>query len=112
MKNKLEYANLRIAHGKDRCANPPRSGPQGASGARRSASGHGPSSAEPISAVGEDESGELGGVSEAVFLGGDDGEHKGDIIVGINGNGVNGHVEGQDMHVDTVETATGVVGPA
>lgn len=28
-KNKPEYANLRIAHGKDRCANPPRSGPQG-----------------------------------------------------------------------------------
>jgi len=24
IKNKAEYANLRIAHGKDRCANPPR----------------------------------------------------------------------------------------
>jgi RNA recognition motif-containing protein len=33
IKNKPEYANLRIAHGKDRCANPPRSGPQG--GGRR-----------------------------------------------------------------------------
>ena len=29
IKNKSDYANLRIAHGKDRCANPPRSGPQG-----------------------------------------------------------------------------------
>ncbi|KAI5988220.1 hypothetical protein EDD15DRAFT_2464174 [Pisolithus albus] len=39
IKNKPDYANLRIAHGKDRCANPPRSGPQGG-GARRSASGN------------------------------------------------------------------------
>lgn len=39
IKNKPEYANLRIAHGKDRCANPPRSGPQG--GGRRTASGNG-----------------------------------------------------------------------
>lgn len=38
VKNKLDYANLRIAHGKDRCANPPRSGPQG--GSRRTASGN------------------------------------------------------------------------
>jgi len=51
VKNKPDYTNLRIAHGKDRCANPPRSGPQGG-GARRSASGHnGPASAGPISAV-------------------------------------------------------------
>lgn len=42
IKNKPEYANLRIAHGKDRCANPPRSGPQGGSGNRRTASGNGP----------------------------------------------------------------------
>jgi RNA recognition motif-containing protein len=48
VKNKPEYANLRIAHGKDRCANPPRSGPQGASGTRRSASGNG---GEPVSAI-------------------------------------------------------------
>lgn len=34
IKVKPEYINLRIAHGKDRCANPPRSGPQGG-GARR-----------------------------------------------------------------------------
>jgi len=40
IKNKPEYANLRIAHGKDRCANPPRSGPQGGSGGRRAASGN------------------------------------------------------------------------
>lgn len=40
IKNKPDYANLRIAHGKDRCANPPRSGPQGGGGGmRRSASG-------------------------------------------------------------------------
>ncbi|KAJ6535801.1 hypothetical protein DFH09DRAFT_992720, partial [Mycena vulgaris] len=51
IKNHPEYANLRIAHGKDPCANPPWSGPQGASGARRSASGNGPNSAEPVSAV-------------------------------------------------------------
>jgi len=40
VKNKPEYANLRIAHGKDRCANPPRSGPQGSSGGMRRASGN------------------------------------------------------------------------
>ncbi|THH03072.1 hypothetical protein EW145_g6555 [Phellinidium pouzarii] len=41
IKNKPDYANLRIAHGKDRCANPPRSGPQGGSGGmRRTASGN------------------------------------------------------------------------
>lgn len=39
IKTKPDYANLRIAHGKDRCANPPRSGPQ-ASGMRRTASGN------------------------------------------------------------------------
>ncbi|OCH83927.1 hypothetical protein OBBRIDRAFT_840095 [Obba rivulosa] len=48
VKNKPDYSNLRIAHGKDRCANPPRSGPQG--GARRSASGNNATSA-PTSAV-------------------------------------------------------------
>lgn len=41
VKNKPDYANLRIAHGKDRCANPPRSGPQGGGAMRRSASGNG-----------------------------------------------------------------------
>lgn len=55
MKNKPDYANLRIAHGKDRCANPPRSGPQGASGAKRSASGNGPSSPNPIDGDAEEE---------------------------------------------------------
>lgn len=48
VKNKPDYANLRIAHGKDRCANPPRSGPQGGASARRSASGNGPASAGPL----------------------------------------------------------------
>lgn len=48
VKNKPDYANLRIAHGKDRCANPPRSGPQGGGAMRRSASGNGPVSV-PVS---------------------------------------------------------------
>lgn len=39
IKIKPDYMNLRIAHGKDRCANPPRSGPQ-ASGMKRTASGN------------------------------------------------------------------------
>ena len=49
IKNKPDYANLRIAHGKDRCANPPRSGPQGgAGGMRRSASGNTASVSSPL----------------------------------------------------------------
>jgi RNA recognition motif-containing protein len=71
VKNLPDYVNLRIAHGKDRCANPPRSGPQGASGARRSGSGNtgGPHSAEPVlnGHEGEDIK------TDAVYLGGDDG---------------------------------------
>ena len=48
IKNKPDYANLRIAHGKDRCANPPRSGPQGVSGGmRRTSSGNNASSQNP-----------------------------------------------------------------
>ena len=76
IKNKVEYTNLRIAHGKDRCANPPRSGPQGGGAMRRSASGNGPSSAEPQSAMGVDE-------SDAVFLGGDDGHDSGIAGLGM-----------------------------
>jgi len=49
VKNKPDYANLRIARGKDRCANPPRSGPQGGGAMRRSASGNGPVSTGPVS---------------------------------------------------------------
>ncbi|KAH9855891.1 hypothetical protein C2E23DRAFT_882655 [Lenzites betulinus] len=49
VKNKPDYANLRIAHGKDRCANPPRSGPQGGSGGRRSGGNGGNS--QPPSAI-------------------------------------------------------------
>ena len=48
VKNKPDYANLRIAHGKERCANPPRSGPQGGSGGRR---GGGGASSQPPSAI-------------------------------------------------------------
>lgn len=40
VKNKPDYTSLRIAHGKDRCANPPRSGPQGGTGGMRRASGN------------------------------------------------------------------------
>jgi hypothetical protein len=69
IKSKPEYANLRIAHGKDRCANPPRSGPQGGSGARRGVSSNGPNSAEPMSAIDEN----IDGDDEVVdFLNGDD----------------------------------------
>lgn len=58
MKNKPDYANLRIAHGKDRCANPPRSGPQGGSGGmRRSASGNNASIASPKVEITEDMNG-------------------------------------------------------
>jgi RNA recognition motif-containing protein len=39
IKGKPEYSALRVAHGKDRCANPPRSGPQG--GGRRNNAGQG-----------------------------------------------------------------------
>ncbi|KAL4068690.1 hypothetical protein V8B97DRAFT_1872893 [Scleroderma yunnanense] len=51
IKNKSDYANLRIAHGKDRCANPPRSGPQG--GGRRTASGNTAATAAASSVSGE-----------------------------------------------------------
>ena len=87
IKNKPEYANLRIAHGKDRCANPPRSGPQGGSGGRRSASNNGPNSAEPVSAVGEDDA------EAAAFLDGSDEAHI---------------LEQQDMHVDGETHLNGV----
>jgi len=58
IKNKPDYANLRIAHGKDRCANPPRSGPQGGSGARRGVSGNGPNAGEPMSAIDDNNDGD------------------------------------------------------
>lgn len=67
VKNKPDYANLRIAHGKDRCANPPRSGPQG--GMRRSASGG--TMATPMSAVEHDVDAFSLIKSEAVTLGED-----------------------------------------
>jgi RNA recognition motif-containing protein len=70
VKNLPEYSNLRIAHGKDRCANPPRSGPQGGSGSRRgpNSGGNGHSMAGSMM-NGEDEADDI--KSEAVFLGGD-----------------------------------------
>ena len=51
IKNKSDYANLRIAHGKDRCVNPPQSGPQG--GRRRTASGNTAAMAT-VSSVGDE----------------------------------------------------------
>lgn len=87
IKNKPEYANLRIAHGKDRCANPPRSGPQGGSGGRRTVSNNGPNSAEPVSAVGEDDA------EAETFLNGADETHI---------------LEQQDMHVDGETHLNGV----
>lgn len=83
IKNKPEYANLRIAHGKDRCANPPRSGPQGGSGAKRMANGNGANGAEAIGALGD------GTDDVDAFLNGDD-EHG-------------------DMHVDGIQTNGGAV---
>ncbi|KAF8554826.1 hypothetical protein OG21DRAFT_1508466 [Imleria badia] len=67
VKNKPDYANLRIAHGKDRCANPPRSGPQG--GSRRSASGNtvsgsGPGTNEIGEGVEDDVVGMVDGIDE------------------------------------------------
>lgn len=87
IKNKPEYANLRVAHGKDRCANPPRSGPQGGSGGRRTVSNNGPNSAEPVSAVGEDDA------EAEAFLNGADEAHI---------------LEQQDMHVDGETHLNGV----
>lgn len=104
-KSKPEYANLRIAHGKDRCANPPRSGPQGSTGngggARRTASGNGPPSAEPISAIGDGEDGEMMLGSDAVFVNAD-GEVEENIPAVVLGEGKMKN-EGLDMHVDGVE---------
>lgn len=46
IKNKPEYANLRIAHGKDRCANAPRQ-PSAGNNNNGSRRGGGPSSPQP-----------------------------------------------------------------
>ena len=89
IKNKPEYANLRIAHGKDRCANPPRSGPQGGSGAKRTPSGNG-------NHAGENAGGAHGDGADEVdaFLVGDEGQI----------------VEVQPMHVDEAHLqANGIV---
>jgi hypothetical protein len=85
IKSKPEYANLRIAHGKDRCANAPRSGPQGGSGARRGMNGNEPN-AGPISAIDE-------------TIDGDD-----QVVDFLNGDA--DHVE--VMHVDAPHQANGI----
>lgn len=71
IKNKPDYANLRIAHGKDRCANPPRSGPQGASGVKRTASGQ--------TAITNGDLDDEGEISEAIVLGEDEKEEQTDF---------------------------------
>jgi len=88
-----EYANLRVAHGKDRCANPPRSGPQGASSARRSNSnGNGQIMAEPMLNevdVGEDMK------SDAIFLSGN-----ADIAENVTAVVAEPSLETLVMHID------------
>ncbi|TFK66058.1 hypothetical protein BDN72DRAFT_871651 [Pluteus cervinus] len=88
IKNKPEYANLRIAHGKDRCANPPRSGPQGSS-AKRSASGNGP----PADGENEMSAQEAALLAEEVI---------GDELDGslpVNGDGQAMHIDADVNHV-------------
>ncbi|RXW25005.1 hypothetical protein EST38_g855 [Candolleomyces aberdarensis] len=68
IKNKPEYANLRIAHGKDRCANPPRSGPQGG-GNKRTASGNGAANGNDASPAGD-----VADANGDAYLNGNEGE--------------------------------------
>ena len=58
IKNKSDYANLHITHGKDWCANPPQSGPQG--GGCRTASGNTAATATASSVGDEGAEGVLG----------------------------------------------------
>jgi hypothetical protein len=113
VKNKPEYANLRIAHGKDRCANPPRSGPQGGSGVRRASGGHG-----GVNGHGHGHgrvNGQVNGVGGGMGVMGDDGEMQFlndevgedddgmlEAIADAEGMGV-GAGEVQEMHVDGKE---------
>jgi hypothetical protein len=112
VKSKPEYANLRIAHGKDRCANPPRSGPQGGSGVRRMTSGahgqgNGSMNGHGHGAGGGGEDGEM------QYLNGEEDEGVLDVIAELGdgdatGAGV-GVGEVQEMHVDGKEPAATVV---
>lgn len=119
VKNKPEYVNLRIAHGKDRCANPPRSGPQGGSGVRRATTGNSNigrgGAANGVAAVrsgsvgvGEDGemqfivNGEVGEEDEGVLdVIAELRDTQGDVSMSVGG----GVGEGQDMHVDGEEPA-------
>ncbi|KAF9222423.1 hypothetical protein BS17DRAFT_818733 [Gyrodon lividus] len=87
IKNKPDYANLRVAHGKDRCANPPRSGPQGGS-ARRTASGNGGTSGGAGTGANEGAEGEEEDAAGVV-----DGIGEEDGVIGPG-------PEGQEMRVD------------
>lgn len=101
IKNKPEYANLRIAHGKDRCANPPRSGPQGASSGRRhNHNGGANGNQEPVSAIDQD--------GEMLDIGDYEEEGEGQIVAGGAVGPAGG--DGQQMHVD--DGVSGVNGAA
>ena len=81
IKTKPDYTNLRIAHGKDRCMKPPRSGPQ-ASGMKRTASGN--TAARANNGINRDHTGENGlglaiNVSEDVLSIEDGGEEVLDV---------------------------------
>jgi len=105
VKNKPEYANLRIAHGKDRCANPPRSGPQGGSGVRRTSGGHhgGANGHGRVNGVGAG-MGVEGDDGEMQFLNGEVGEEDEGMLEAIaDGEGVVLGAEVQEMHVDGKE---------
>jgi len=109
VKSKPEYANLRVAHGKDRCANPPRSGPQGGGGGAGAGAGGGSakrtvsSNGNGYHVVGGEEDG--GGGVNGLGIG-EEGEHLQHYqqqhlvgappVVVVDGVGVAG-----GMHVDT-----------
>ncbi|KAF5354409.1 hypothetical protein D9758_010789 [Tetrapyrgos nigripes] len=102
IKNKPEYANLRIAHGKDRCANPPRSGPQGASGTRKHGNGN-----TPMSAVGPNGPSLAGGLE-----GGAEGFEGGELsdVVPVQVPGAAGDDEAALIAAGVVIPAVGVLG--
>ncbi|KAK2463057.1 hypothetical protein APHAL10511_004712 [Amanita phalloides] len=99
IKSKPEYVNLRIAHGKDRCANPPRSGPQGGASMRRTASNphtNGIHSGHDQNVIGEPEA---------------DGHYmNGTVKIEDVEDGISG-ADAQDMHVDTADQHQQVAGP-
>ena len=65
VKGNPAYASLRVSHGKDRCTNPPRSGPQGGSGRRHGGSSQLQSAVEPPSDAASNGFAEAQGVEAA-----------------------------------------------